>query len=63
MTTLNLIYDYLRNRKQRRKMDNAYSSWKNILYRVPQGSILGPLLINIYLCDLFFIMNHEDNAN
>ena len=29
---LNFIYDYLRNRKQRTKIDNAYSSWQNILY-------------------------------
>ena len=63
MKALNFIYDYLRNRKQRTKIDNAYSSWQNILYGVPQGSILGPLLFNIDLCDLFFVMNHEDIAN
>ena len=63
MKALNCIYDYLRNRKQRTKIDNAYSSWQNILYGVPQRSILGPLLFNIDLCDLFFIMNHEDFAN
>ena len=40
MKALNFIYDYLRNRKQRTKIDNAYSSWQNILYGVPQGWIL-----------------------
>ena len=63
MKALNFIYDYLRNRKQRTNKNNANSSWQNILYGVSKGSILGPLLFNIDLCDFFFIMNHEDIAN
>ena len=50
---LKLIHDYLSNRKQRVKVNDAYSSWKDIFYGVPQGSILGPLSFNIHLCDLF----------
>ena len=43
---LTLIYNYLSNRKQRVKINDSYSSWSEILFGVPQGSILGPLLFN-----------------
>ena len=56
MAALRLVQNYLSNRIQRTKINTEYSSWKKILFGIPQGSILGPLLFNIFLCDLFFIM-------
>ena len=41
------VYDYLISRKQRTKISDTYSSWQEILSGVPQGSVPGPILLNI----------------
>ena len=43
LPALKLVHSYLSNRKQRTKINNAYSSWEDILFEVPQGYILGPI--------------------
>ena len=53
---LKLIHEYLSNRKQRVKVNDAYRLWKYIFHGVPQGSILSPLLFNIHLLDLFYFL-------
>ena len=60
LPALKLIHNYLLNRKQRVPVNESYSLWQNILFGVPQGSILDPLLFNIFMENLFFTLNNTE---
>ena len=53
---LSYIYSYLTNRRQCIRINNTDSQLKNKISAVPQGSILGPILSNLSINDLFFLV-------
>ena len=58
-----LIYSYLKRWKQSVRINNTYSSFQTILSGVPQGSVLGAILFNVYMNDLFFFIKQATVHN
>ena len=63
LPALKLVQNYLPKRQQRTKINQSYSSWEEIPFGVLQGSILGTILFNIFLSDLFLVVKDVSFAS
>ena len=63
MVLITLFHSYFSNRRQRVKLGSAISEWIDILTGIPQGSILDPLIFNIFINDLIMLIEKTNIYN
>ena len=68
INAVTFFYSYLKRRTQNLKINNTHNVFQVLLSGVPKCSILGPLLFNIFINDLYLwitkrnLLNFDDNT-
>ena len=60
---LKLIYSYLHEGQRRVKINGSFSTLRETSLCVPRGSVLGPLLFNIFISDFFYLVKEAEICN
>ena len=63
MPALKLFHDYLPHRKQNTRVNNSHNEWLAIVFGLPQSSVLGPILFNIFFSRFDFVYSDIDITN
>ena len=58
MSALEFVHSYRKSQMQSTKVNSENNSWEEMIIGDSQGSVLDPLLFNIFLCNLFLIMEN-----